>query len=153
MTEEYYMGLAIEQAKLAASIGEVPVGAVIVWKDVIIGQGYNRVETDKNPLRHAEIIAIEEASEKLGAWRLLDTTLYVTLEPCAMCAGAMIHGRVGRIVYGASDPKRGCAGSVLNLIEHPAFNHRCELIRGVRGEECAGLLSDFFKKLREERKK
>ena len=153
MNDEYYMGLAIEEAKKAAELGEVPIGAVIVRNGEVVGTGYNLREKGKNPLAHAEIIAIREASETMSGWRLIDTTLYVTLEPCPMCAGAIVQARIPRVVYGAMDPKAGCAGSLMNLLQEDRFNHQVELVHGVREEQCANLLRDFFRALREKRKK
>jgi tRNA(adenine34) deaminase len=152
MNDEYYMSLAIEEAKKAGALGEVPIGAVIVRNGEVVGRGYNLRETGKNPLAHAEIIAIKEASETLGGWRLLDTTLYVTLEPCPMCAGAIVQARIPRVVYGAMDPKAGCAGSLMNLLQEERFNHQVEMVQGVCEEECSALLKDFFRALRERRK-
>lgn len=148
-THEYWMRLAIEEARKAEAIGEVPIGAVIVRGGEIIGRGYNLRETTHDATAHAEMIAIREASERIGAWRLLDCTLYVTLEPCPMCAGAIVQGRVPLVVYGTPDPKAGCAGTLMNLLQEPRFNHRTELIEGVLQEECAALLSDFFRGLRQ----
>lgn len=144
--------MAIEQARLAAEIGEVPVGAVIVRDGVVISKGYNRVEIDNDPTKHAEIIAIKKAAEILGSWRLLDCTIYITLEPCAMCAGAIIASRIKRVVIGTQDMKRGCAGTAINLLDFEPFNHKCELERDILKDECSKLLSDFFAKLREEKK-
>ncbi|GGO09823.1 tRNA-specific adenosine deaminase [Saccharibacillus kuerlensis] len=145
---EYWMRLAIEEAHKAQSIGEVPIGAIIVRNGEIVGRGYNLRETTHDATAHAEMIAIREASERIGAWRLLDCTLYVTLEPCPMCAGAIVQGRVPLVVYGTPDPKAGCAGTLMNLLQEPRFNHRTELIEGVLREECGSLLSDFFRELR-----
>ncbi|MBR1423133.1 MAG: tRNA adenosine(34) deaminase TadA [Ruminococcus sp.] len=149
MREEAYMKKAFQLAKIAAELGEVPVGAVVVRRSTgeIIGRGYNRREYDKNPLVHAELIAINEASKRLGGWRLIGCDLYVTLEPCPMCAGAMINSRVERVIFGAYDSKAGSCGSVTDLFLLP-YNHRPELIGGVMQEECSQILSDFFKKLR-----
>ena len=147
--DEFYMLRALELAKTAALLGEVPVGAVVVRKTTgeIVGEGYNRREIDKDSLAHAEIIAIDNASKKLGGWRLVDCVIYVTLEPCPMCAGAIINSRIERVIYGASDSKAGCCKSVINLFELP-FNHRPEVIGGVLEEQCSGILSDFFRNLR-----
>ncbi len=147
--DEFYMLRALELAKTAALLGEVPVGAVVVRKTTgeIVGEGYNRREIDKDSLAHAEIIAIDNASKKLGGWRLVDCEIYVTLEPCPMCAGAIINSRIERVIYGASDSKAGCCKSVINLFELP-FNHRPEVIGGVLEEQCSGILSDFFRNLR-----
>lgn len=149
--DEKYMTLALEQAKIAVSIGEVPVGAVIVYNDVVISSGYNKREKLNNSLYHAEIEAINGACEYLKRWRLIDCHLYVTLEPCAMCAGAIINSRISKVIYGASDPKSGSCGSVINLFDFP-YNHKPELIENVLEKECSTILSDFFKKLRNFRK-
>lgn len=143
---------AIIQAERASSTYEVPVGAIIVFKNKIIACGYNMTENRQSPLAHAEIMAIDMAANYLQSWRLLDCTMYVTLEPCAMCAGAIVNSRIERLVIGTKDKKRGCAGSVLNIVDHPKFNHRLELTFGVLERECSGLLKDFFKKLREDKK-
>jgi len=147
-----YMREALEEAKKAYSIYEVPVGAIIVYKGKIIGRGYNQRETLKDPTAHAEVLAIKEASKFLDSWRLLDCTMYVTLEPCAMCAGAIVNSRIGRLVIGTRDLKRGCCGTVEDLTNHPKFNHRLEVEFGVLEEECSSILSDFFKELRESKK-
>ena len=143
---------AIRQAKKAWKIEEVPIGCVIVYQGKIIGRGYNRRTTDKNPLAHAEISAIKKASKVMGDWRLEGCTMYVTLEPCQMCAGALMQSRIDRVVIGSMNPKAGCAGSVLNLLEMDGFNHKVEVIRGVLQEECSIMLSDFFRELREKKK-
>ena len=151
--DEIYMRKALELAELAARQGEVPVGAIVVKRSTgeIVGRGFNRREYGRSPLTHAEIVAIDQASRKLGGWRLVDCELYVTLEPCPMCAGAIINSRIQRVVFGAADPKAGSCGSVVNLFELP-FNHKPEFIGGVLERECSQLLSDFFKKLRESKK-
>ena len=143
---------AIRQAKKARALEEVPIGCVIVCDGQIIARGYNRRNTDKNTLSHAELNAIKKASKKLGDWRLEGCTMYVTLEPCQMCAGALMQSRIDRVVIGSMNPKAGCAGSVLNLLEMDGFNHKVEVIRGVLQEECSSMLSDFFKELREKKK-
>ena len=148
---EKFMMAAIEEAGKAAAIGEVPIGAVVVRNGEIVGRGYNLRETQKDPTLHAEMIAIREASEKLGGWRLIGCTLYVTLEPCPMCAGAIVQSRIEQVVYGAPDPKAGCAGTLMNLLEEPRFNHQVPVIEGVLAEECAQLLKDFFRGLRKKR--
>jgi len=148
---ERWMRQAIDHAKLAEDEGEVPVGAVIVKDGVIVGTGRNRREMGKNALAHAEIEAINQACNTLGGWRLFGCTLYVTLEPCPMCAGAIINARLDTVVYGADDAKAGSCGSVVDLFELP-YNHRPHCIRGVLKEECTALLSDFFAKLRQKRK-
>ena len=151
--DEKYMKEAIRQAKKAYALGEVPIGCVIVYQDKIIGRGYNRRTIDKNTLAHAEMIAIRKASKKTGDWRLEEYTLYVTLEPCQMCAGAIIQSRIPRVVVGCMNPKAGCAGTVLNLLDVKAFNHQAELTTGVLEEECSALMTGFFKELREKKKK
>ena len=149
MTEqERYMKEAIRQAKKAAAIGEVPIGCVIVYEGKIIARGYNRRKTDKNTLAHAELQAIKRASKRLGDWRLEGCSMYVTLEPCQMCAGALVQARITEVVIGCMNPKAGCAGSILNLLEMPQFNHQVKVTRGVLGEECSTILKDFFKDLR-----
>ena len=138
--------------KKAYAIDEVPIGCVIVQNGKIIARGYNRRNIDKNTLAHAELSAIRKASKKTGDWRLEDCDLYVTLEPCQMCAGAIVQARIPRVVIGAMNPKAGCAGSVLNLLEIPQFNHQCDVERGVLADECSGLMSSFFRELREQKK-
>ena len=147
MDNEYFMDQAIALAREAAQEGEVPVGAVVVLGDKIVGTGRNRREKSKNALAHAEIEAINEACRTLGGWRLWQCDMYVTLEPCPMCTGAIINSRIKRLVYGASDNKAGSCGSVVNLFELP-YNHKPEIVSGVKKDECAGLLSEFFKALR-----
>ena len=139
---------AIRQAKKAWKIEEVPIGCVIVYQGKIIGRGYNRRTTDKNPLAHAEISAIKKASKVMGDWRLEDCTLYVTLEPCQMCAGAIVQARIPEVMIGCMNPKAGCAGSIYNLLQEPAFNHQVSLFKGVLEEECSQMLKDFFRSLR-----
>lgn len=151
-TDIRYMREAIRQAKKAYKLDETPIGCVIVHEGKIIGRGYNRRNTDKSPLAHAEIAAIKKASKKLGDWRLEDCTLYVTLEPCQMCAGAIVQSRVTRVVVGCMNPKAGCAGSVLNLLQMEQFNHQVELETGVLEDECSSLMTVFFKELREKQK-
>lgn len=150
--DEKYMKEAIRQAKKAYELNETPIGCVIVSEGKIIGRGYNRRNTDKNPLSHAEITAIRKASKKVGDWRLEECTLYVTLEPCQMCAGAIVQARIPRVVVGCMNPKAGCAGSVLNILQTPQFNHQSELVTGVLGEECSVMMKTFFKELREKKK-
>ena len=153
MTEqEKYMKEAIRQAQKARVLEEVPIGCVIVSDGKIIARGYNRRNTDKNTLSHAELNAIKKASKKLGDWRLEGCTMYVTLEPCQMCAGALMQSRIDRVVIGSMNPKAGCAGSVLNLLEMDGFNHKVEVEQGVLQEECSSMLSDFFRELREKKK-
>lgn len=150
--EEKYMRAAMREAKKAYALEEVPIGCVIVYKDQIIARGYNRRNTDKNTIAHAEMSAIKKASKKLGDWRLEGCTMYVTLEPCQMCAGAIVQARIDEVVIGSMNPKAGCAGSVLNLLEIPAFNHQVKITKGVLEEECSDMLSMFFKELRERKK-
>ena len=150
---EKYMRAAIWEAKKAYALDEVPIGCVIVYQDKIIARGYNRRNTDKNTVAHAEMSAIKKASKKLGDWRLEGCTMYVTLEPCQMCAGAIVQARIDEVVIGSMNPKAGCAGSVLNLLDIPAFNHQVRITKGVLEEECSQMLSGFFKELREKRKK
>lgn len=147
-----YMKNAIDLAKKAYGTYEVPVGAIIVHKDKIIARGYNLRESLKSPLAHAEIIAIREASEYLGGWRLPDCTMYVSLEPCPMCAGAIVQSRIDRLVIGARDYKMGCCGTVENLVDHPKFNHKVEVDFGVLEEESLELMKSFFKELRNKKK-
>ena len=148
-----YMREALKQAKKAYSLNETPIGCVIVYDGKIIARGYNRRNTDKNTLAHAEIAAIKKASKKLGDWRLEGCTMYVTLEPCQMCAGAIVQSRMTRVVIGCMNPKAGCAGSVLNLLQMDKLNHQVEVERGVLGEECSQVMSGFFRELREKKKK
>lgn len=145
---EKYMREALKQAKKAYQLGEVPIGCVIVHQGRIIGRGYNRRNTDKNTLSHAEITAIKRASKVMGDWRLEDCTLYVTLEPCQMCAGAIIQARIPEVVMGCRNPKAGCAGSVLDILQNPAFNHQAKVTQGVLENECSEMLKTFFAKLR-----
>lgn len=146
--EERYMGYAITQAKKALNSEDVPIGCVIVYQGRIIARGYNKRNKKKTTLAHAELDAIAKASKVLGDWRLEDCTMYVTLEPCQMCAGAIVQARIPRVVIGCMNPKAGCAGSILNLLQMQEFNHQVEVQRGIREAECAGLLSSFFKELR-----
>lgn len=146
--EERYMREAVKQAKKAYALGEVPIGCVIVYEGKIIGRGYNRRNTDKNTLAHAEITAIRKASKVIGDWRLEGCTMYVTLEPCQMCAGAIVQARISKVVMACMNPKAGCAGSVLNILDMPAFNHQVEIVRGILEEECSQMLKVFFKELR-----
>ncbi len=151
--DEKFMKAAITQARKAYTIDEVPIGCVIVQNDKIIARGYNRRNIDKNTLAHAELSAIRKASKKTGDWRLEDCTMYVTLEPCQMCAGAIVQSRMKRVVIGSMNAKAGCAGSVLNLLQMQQFNHQVEITRGVREEECSQMLSQFFRELRERKKR
>ncbi|QOY38523.2 tRNA adenosine(34) deaminase TadA [Anaerobacillus isosaccharinicus] len=153
MTDDFsFMKLAIEEAKKAEAIKEVPIGALIVKDGVVVSSAYNLRETDQRAIAHAELLAIDNACKKLNTWRLTGCTLYVTLEPCPMCAGAIIQSRVDRVVFGATDPKAGCVGSIYNLLSEPKFNHRCEVEKGIMAEECGELLTNFFKQLREKKK-
>ena len=145
---EKYMKEALKQAKRAYALGEVPIGCVIVHEGKIIGRGYNRRNTDKSTLAHAEITAIRKAGRIIGDWRLEDCTIYITLEPCQMCAGAIIQARIPEVVMGCMNPKAGCGGSVLNILEDPRFNHQASVTRGVLEQECSGLLKLFFTELR-----
>lgn len=152
-TDEKYMREAVRQAKKAYAIGEVPIGCVIVYQDKIIGRGYNRRTIDKNTLAHAELIAIRKASRKMGDWRLEGCTMYVTLEPCQMCSGAIVQSRMERVVIGCMNPKAGCAGSILNLLQMEEFNHRVDITAGVLGEECSQMMKGFFRELREKKRR
>ncbi|WP_396953622.1 tRNA adenosine(34) deaminase TadA [Neobacillus niacini] len=151
-TDEYYMEEAINEAKKAEALAEVPIGAIVVIDGKIISRAYNLRESKQSAVAHAEILAIEQACQETGSWRLENAVLYVTLEPCAMCSGAIILSRIKRVVYGAQDPKGGCAGTFMNLLQDDRFNHQSEVTSGVLEEECGQLLSDFFRKLRERRK-
>ena len=144
---EHFMGLALEQAEKARALGEVPVGCVIVREGVVIGEGYNRRETDKTVLGHAELMAMKQAEQTIGDWRLSDCTLYVTLEPCPMCAGAILNARVGTVVCGASDLTFGACGGVMNLFEE-AFGYKPRLYKGIRAEECSRMMTAFFEEVR-----
>ncbi|WP_026908502.1 tRNA adenosine(34) deaminase TadA [Paucisalibacillus globulus] len=153
VTDEHYMQLAIEQAKKALEKDEVPIGAIIVHQDEVIASGFNVREKSQETLSHAELIAIQQANKRIGSWRLEDCTLYVTLEPCPMCAGAIVQSRIKRVVYGATDPKAGCAGTLMNLLDQKQFNHQADVTSGVMEQECSELLSNFFKALRERKKR
>lgn len=152
MDHEYYMREAIRQARKAEALMEVPIGCVIVSDGKIVARGYNRRNTDKNTISHAEMNAIRKASKKLGDWRLEGCTMYVTLEPCQMCSGAIVQSRIDEVVIGCMNPKAGCAGSVLNLLEVPQFNHQVKITKGVLEEECSEMMSSFFRRLRERKK-
>ncbi|WP_217988485.1 tRNA adenosine(34) deaminase TadA [Paucisalibacillus globulus] len=152
VTDEQYMKLAIEQAERALEKDEVPIGAIIVYQDEVIASGFNVRELSQETLSHAELIAIQQANKEIGSWRLEDCTLYVTLEPCPMCAGAIVQSRIKRVVYGAVDPKAGCAGTIMNLLDNQRFNHQAEVTSGVLEKECSLLLTNFFKALRERKK-
>jgi len=149
---QFYMRKAIDLARKAEELGEVPIGAVIVKNDQIIGTGYNRREIDCNPLAHAEVMAIQQASQALGGWRLEECDLYVTLEPCPMCAGAIVQARIERVIFATSDPKAGYAGSLYNVLQDQRLNHQTEVISGIYQEECQEMLKSFFKKLRQQKK-
>lgn len=149
--EEKYMKEAIRQAKKAAALGDVPIGCVIEYEGKIIGRGYNRRNADKTVLAHAEILAMRKACKKMGDWRLEGCTMYVTLEPCPMCAGAIVQARIPKVVIGSMNPKAGCAGSVLDMLHEPGFNHQVETEVGVLGEECSQMLTAFFKELRQKK--
>ncbi|NBJ70882.1 tRNA adenosine(34) deaminase TadA [Roseburia sp. 1XD42-34] len=152
LMDEYMMKMAIQEAKQAAEQGEVPIGALIAYDNEVIATAHNLRETTQSTLAHAELLAIQKANEKIGSWRLEDCTLYVTLEPCPMCAGAIVQSRIKRVVYGAYDPKAGCAGTLFNLLDDARFNHQVDVTAGVLEEECANLLKDFFKMIRERKK-
>ena len=151
LLDRRFMRAALSQAKKAGKLEEVPIGCVIVHDGAIIARGYNRRNTDHNTISHAELNAIRKASRKLGDWRLEGCTIYVTLEPCQMCAGAIVQSRIDRCVIGAMNPKAGCAGSILNLLQIAQFNHQVEITRGVLEEECSSILSDFFRTLRQKK--
>jgi tRNA(adenine34) deaminase len=150
--DERWMALALEQAQLAADKGEVPVGAVVIHGEKVIAKTHNLRESNKDPLAHAELLAIAAAAQLLGRWRLIDCTLFVTLEPCPMCAGAIVNSRLDRIVYGTGDPRAGACGTIFNIVEDERLNHRPEVVRGVLKEPCSQILSKFFKDLRAKRK-
>jgi tRNA(adenine34) deaminase len=148
MDDEHWMRQALAEAERARELGEVPIGAVMVAGAEVVGRGHNRREIDRDPLAHAEILAIAQAARRLGGWRLSGATLYVTLEPCAMCAGALVQSRVERLVYGAADPKAGFCGTLGDLVRDPRLNHRLEVVSGVLEGECAAILRGFFAELR-----
>ena len=152
MNEEDYMRAALEQARQAGACDEVPVGAVVVLDGQIVGRGFNQPIGRHDPTAHAEIMALRDAATRLGNYRLPGCTLYVTLEPCVMCAGAMVHSRIARLVFGARDAKTGAAGSLMDVLHHPGMNHRVEISEGVLAESCSAMLSDFFRWRREEKK-
>jgi len=151
--DQYYMGLAIEEAQKAAAKGEVPIGAVIVHNNKVIARAHNLRETTQNAVTHAELLAIQEACNQLGSWRLEDTHLYVTLEPCPMCAGAILQSRIPRVIYGARDAKAGSVDSLYRLLNDERFNHQCEVKENVLADQCGQLLTSFFRALRENKKK
>lgn len=148
MDYEGYMAEAIAEAKKANSINEVPIGAVIVYQNKIIARGYNRRNSLKNSLAHAEIIAIDEASKYIADWRLENCDIYITLEPCSMCAGAILQSRMSKVIFGARNPKAGCAGSVVNILQTDGFNHRVEIVSGILENECSNMMTEFFKQFR-----
>ena len=151
--DRFYMQMPIDEAMKAQAIGEVPIGAVIVYEDQVIARAHNLRETTQNAVTHAELSAIQDACKVIDSWRLEDTTLYVTLEPCPMCAGAILQSRVPRVVYGARDPKGGCVDSLYRLLNDPRFNHECDVTEGVLGDECGEILTAFFRAIRERKKK
>ncbi len=151
--DRFYMQMAIDEAMKAQALGEVPIGAVIVYEDQVIARAHNLRETTQNAITHAELSAIQDACKAIDSWRLEDTTLYVTLEPCPMCAGAILQSRVPRVVYGARDPKGGCVDSLYRLLNDPRFNHECNVTEGVLGDECGDILTAFFRAIRERKKK
>lgn len=149
--DERWMGLALEEARAAAAVGEIPVGAVIVRDETVIGRGHNRRELDNDPTAHAEMIAIRQASVRTGAWRLTGATMYVTIEPCPMCAGALVLARIDRLVYGAADPKTGATGTLYNIVQDPRLNHRMDVVAGVLEDECRDVMQRFFRERRRRR--
>lgn len=151
--DRIFMRMAIEEAKKAEALGEVPIGAVIVHNDKVIARAHNLRETTQNAVTHAELSAIQDACREVGSWRLEETTLYVTLEPCPMCAGAILQSRIPRVVYGARDPKGGCVDTFYRLLNDSRFNHECDVTEGVLAEECGELLTSFFRSIRERKKK
>ena len=146
--DEFYMGKAIEEAKIAAAVGEIPVGAVVIYQKKAIARAYNLRETLPCATAHAELLAIEKACRALGRWRLTGCTLYVTVEPCPMCAGAIVNSRLDRVVYGCDDPKGGAVRSLFQIVDNPALNHRVEVTAGIRADECAALMRDFLRSRR-----
>ena len=146
--DEWFMRLALREAERALAHDDVPIGAVVVHDGEVVGAGHNERELREDPTAHAEVLALRQAAQRLGSWRVLESVLYVTLEPCAMCAGAIVLARVPRVVFGTIDPKAGAVGSVLNLLDQPKLNHRPEVARGLLAEECAALLTDFFRSRR-----
>lgn len=150
--DEQFMMEAIKEAKKAEALNEVPIGAILVKDGKIISRAYNLRESKQSAIAHAELLAIDQACKEIGSWRLEDSTLYVTLEPCPMCSGAIILSRVKRVVYGAADPKGGCAGTFMNLLQDERFNHQCDVTAGVLGNECSQMLSEFFRGIRERKK-
>lgn len=152
MDHEIYMEEALKEAEMAYSLEEVPIGAIIVYQGEIIGRGHNLRNTNKNPLAHAEIFAIDQAAKFLGDWRLEECDLYVTLEPCPMCAGAIVQARIPRVIYGTRNPKAGCGGSILNLLQEVRFNHQVKILEGILQEKCSQMLTDFFREFRRRNK-
>src|SRR5216117_4426364 len=150
LSDEYFMREALRMAQKAYDANEVPVGAVVIREGKIIARACNQVELLKDATAHAEMLALTQAEAAVGDWRLIDCDLYVTKEPCAMCAGALLHTRIRRVIFGCADPSAGAAGSVMNLLQMPALNHRCEITSGVLQQECAAILQDFFRKRRDE---
>ncbi|WP_432362828.1 tRNA adenosine(34) deaminase TadA [Sporosarcina sp. UB5] len=150
--DRHFMRLAIEEARKAEAIGEVPIGAIIVKDGKVIATGHNLRETSQNAVTHAELSAIQDACNAIGSWRLEETTLYVTLEPCPMCSGAILQSRIPRVVYAARDPKGGCVDSLYRLLNDPRFNHECEVTEGILADECGAMLTNFFRSLREKKK-
>lgn len=148
MNYEYYMEFAISQAKKAFEINETPIGAIIVYNDEIIATGYNKRNSTKNPLAHAEIIAINQAANYMGDWRLENCQMYITLEPCPMCAGAIVQSRIPKIIFGAKNPKAGCAGSIINLLQIQKLNHQVEIVDGILENKCSVMMKEFFKQFR-----
>ena len=151
-SDTIYMKEAIRQALKAKKLNEVPIGCVIVYKEKIIGRGYNRRNTDKTTLGHAELSAIRKASKAMDDWRLEDCTMYITLEPCQMCSGAIVQARIPRVVIGSMNPKAGCAGSIINILQMPQFNHQVDITKGILEEECTNMLTEFFRELRKQKK-
>lgn len=151
-THQFYMKKALEQADYAEAIGEVPVGAIVVLDNEIVGVGYNRCITDNDPSLHAEMVAIRQAAKSLNNYRLINASLYVTLEPCSMCAGLLVHSRIKQLIYGASDPKAGAAGSIINLVQHAQLNHQIEVVPNILAETCSSKLSQFFRNRRAQKK-
>lgn len=153
LDDQRFMALALQEARQAGELGEVPIGAVLVWEGQVVGRGNNRREIDQDPTAHAEMLAIRQAARNQGSWRLLDTTLYVTLEPCTMCMGAIILARIPRLVFACRDPRAGAVGSIYDFSQDERFNHRVEVTEGILEQECSQLLSGFFQRLRDDKKK
>lgn len=153
LDDQRFMALALQEARQAGELGEVPIGAVLVWEGQVVGRGSNRREIDQDPTAHAEMLAIRQAARNQGSWRLLDTTLYVTLEPCTMCMGAIILARIPRLVFACRDPRAGAVGSIYDFSQDERFNHRVEVTEGILEQECRQLLSGFFQRLRDDKKR